>query len=101
MGGADDRVFEVKCGCCGAKIHVDPRLRNVYYTEKPNESKKDFESRVERAKQTIDPDASRKWDKSLQEEKKRKDKLEQLFQDASEKLQDSPDEKPPSIWDNE
>lgn len=99
MGGADDRVFEIKCGCCGAIIHVDPRRRNVFYTEKPGEQKREFEERVERAKQKIDPNADRKWDETLAAEKNKGEKLEQLFREASEKAKEDPNERPPSIWD--
>lgn len=101
MGGADDRVFSIKCPCCDSVIHVDPRRRGIYYTEEAGKEEKSFEDRVAKAKKKILPGAEEKFQKGLDAEKDRERKLDDLFKKAHEKALEDPNEKPPSIWDHE
>ncbi len=96
----NDRVFEVKCGCCGAKVHVDPRTRSVYFTEKPGEQKT-FEDRITKAKSGVEKKAQDQFEDNLQNSDTDADKLEQLFEKAKKKAEADPNKKPPSIWDYE
>ncbi|MCA8962497.1 MAG: hypothetical protein KDC38_18355 [Planctomycetes bacterium] len=96
---SNDRVFEIKCGCCGATIHVDPRTRSVYFTEKPGE-KSSFEQRVEKAKEGVARKSQEAFEENLQKSTD-KDALEKLFREAKKKAEADPNERPPSIWDYE
>ncbi|MEM7263891.1 MAG: hypothetical protein AAF488_18030 [Planctomycetota bacterium] len=98
----NDRVFEVKCGCCGSKLHVDPRTQSVYFTEKAGEkAEKTFEDRVTKAKTGVAQKAQDQFEDNLQKSDTDADKLEQLFQKAKKKAESDPNKKPPSIWDYE
>ena len=95
-----DSVFEIECECCGAKIHVDPKTRSVFFTEKEGHQARSFQEVVKDV--TSAPErAQKKFDKSLQEEKEREARLDSLFEEGLKKAAENPDEKPPSIWDLE
>ncbi len=96
-----DRVFEIKCGCCGSTIHVDPRTRSVYFTQKKGESAKSFEDRVNKAKSGVESKKVDQFQDKLQDSGPDEAALDRLFKDAKKKAEEDPNERPPSIWDYE
>ena len=91
-------VFEIKCECCGAKIHVDPQTQSVFYTEKEGMKKRSIEEVVKDVT-SVGARAEEKFKKSMNKEKNRKEELERLFEEAKERADKDPNKRPPSIWD--
>ena len=95
----EDRLFSVVCECCGAKIHVDPVKREVFYTEHPDKKQRSFEEVVRDVKNSP-LRAAEKFQKGLEDEENKEARLDALFRDAKKKAEESDsDEPPPSIWD--
>ena len=94
-----DRVFTITCECCKAKIHVDPVQKSVFYTEHPDMKQRSFEEVVKDVKGTT-ARAAEKFQKGLEEEENKEERLDALFKEAKKKAEkENPDEPPPSIWD--
>ncbi len=95
-----DSVFEIQCECCGAKIHVDPKTRSIFFTEKEGHKSRSFQDVIKDV--TGAPQrAEEKFRLGLEKEKNRDDELDTLFKEAKKRAAENPEEKPPSIWDLE
>lgn len=91
-------VFEIICECCGAKIHVDPQTKSIFYTEKKGMKKRSFEEVVKDVT-SVGERAEEKFRQNLEKEKNQKANLERLFDEAKTKAEKDPNPRPPSIWD--
>lgn len=95
----EDRVFRVDCECCGAKIHIDPVRREVFYTEHPDKPQRSFEEVVRDVKGSPQR-AAEKFQAGLEAEENKEERLDALFRKAKKKAEEEDtDEPPPSIWD--
>jgi hypothetical protein len=94
----EDSLFTITCECCGAKIHVDPVTRSVFYTEHPDHKKRSFEQVVKDVS-SVGERAAAKFQKGLEAEETKEARLDELFKKAKKKAEENPDEKPPSVWD--
>ncbi len=91
-------IFEITCECCGAKIHVDPQTKKIFFTEKKGMKKRTFEEVVKDVT-SVGERAEEKFKKNVEKEKNQKEKLERLFEEGKIKAMKEPNKRPPSIWD--
>ncbi|MFN0059152.1 MAG: hypothetical protein ACKVX7_11890 [Planctomycetota bacterium] len=100
MNQEQSSIFQIVCGCCGAKIDIDAKSRTVFHIEKEGLKKRSFEQVVEDVT-AVTRTAEQKFAQGLDKEKQRKAQLEALFDKAHEKAKLDPRERPPSIFDRD
>jgi non-homologous end joining protein Ku len=96
-------VFEVHCPCCGARLIVDDKTRQIIsHTSQEDQAKSaderfsDTLERVRRAK----AEQERKFQEAQEKERQRKERVASLFDEASKKVKDKGEEGPPRrVWD--
>ena len=91
-------IFKITCECCGAKISVDPVTKTVFHTEKEGMKKRTFEEVVEDVT-SVGKRAEEKFKAGLESDKDRVARLDKLFDEATKKAAENPDERPPNIFD--
>ena len=95
------KQIEVSCPCCDTRLTVDVLTQTVLKTAKPHEidefgrSKLD-ENRWDKASERVKERSAGadKFDQALDRERKRSDRLDDLFKKASDKMKDTEDEEP-------
>ena len=98
MSSDPNSVFVIKCECCNSKIHIDPKTRSIFYTERSDGKKRSFEEVVEDVT-SVPKKAADKFAANLEKEKNREERLEDAFEKAKKKAAEDPNERPPSIFD--
>ena len=97
-------MFDVRCPCCNARMIIDEHTRKVVsHTTEEDQSKStndrfsDSLGKVARAKAAQDG----KFQEAREKERRRKEQLASLFDDAAKKVEkEGPVEKPPErYWD--
>ena len=97
-------MFRVKCPCCGAKLEIDPSRRKVVDHVSGEEAEQDlnerFEAGLDRVRHARD-EQGRKYEQAQEEERRRKERLASLFDEAVGKVSEDEDrEEPPQrFWD--
>lgn len=98
MSSDPNPVFIIKCECCNSKIHVDPKTRSIFYTERSDGKKRSFEEVVDDVT-SVPKKAADKFAANLEKEKSKKERLEDAFEKAKKKAAADPNKRPPSIFD--
>lgn len=91
-------TFDIKCECCGAKITIDPATRSIFAFEKKGHKKRSFDEVVQDVTSVADR-AHEKFEASLESERGKEERLDELFKKAKEKAEKDPNKRPPSIFD--
>jgi hypothetical protein len=93
-------LFEVKCPMCKGTLWIDPASGKVVDHQSADHQKGDFDEFMKNRQKGVAWDD--RFSKARDEEKKRKDEIEQKFKKARENPEEVPDEKPmqsPFDWD--
>ncbi|KMQ51149.1 hypothetical protein CHISP_1855 [Chitinispirillum alkaliphilum] len=94
-------IFETKCPMCKGTLWIDPATCKVVEHKSPDQPKADFNEFLKSRKQGVSWDD--KFQKAKEEEKRRKEEIEQKFKKAKEeKIDNKPDETGPHSlldWD--
>ena len=93
-------LFEVKCPLCKGTLWIDPATGKVVDHQSADHQKGDFDEFMKNRKKGVAWDD--RFQKAREEEKKRKEEIEQKFKQARESTEPDSDEKPmqsPFDWD--
>ncbi len=91
------RLVELVCPCCGARLTVDAQLGAVVSHEPPPAKRAHLETDFSEAARRLKEEEERRdevFRKSVEAQKKRGQVLERKFEESFKKVKDQPIEKP-------